>query len=191
MNATIRVQYREGCGTGRKFVITYTNQVVVSGSGFSAGGDSGSLIVTNDREHHPVGLLFAGSSTVTVANPIDEVLSRVGAALGGPVSFDLSRRGGGQPGATTTDLAPDEIARGTRAKEAHGAALLSESAVLGVGVGEDLDERGRAAVVVFVQRGSRVAIARQLDGVRTRVIETDPILAFGWNEPAGTSCQAR
>jgi len=36
-------------------------------------GDSGSLIV--DEANHAVGLLFAGSTTVTVINPIDAVLS--------------------------------------------------------------------------------------------------------------------
>ena len=191
MNATVRVQYQEGCGRGRKFFITYTNQVVISGTGFSAGGDSGSLIVTNDAQHNPVGLLFAGSSTTTIANPIDEVLSRVGAALGSPVSFDLPGTGGGRPGGANSSLGPDEIARGTRAKDAHAAALLSDPSVLGVGVGEDPDAPGRAVLVVYVQRGGRVAIARELNGVRTRVVATDPILAFGWNEPAGAGCRAR
>ena len=69
--------------------------------------------------------------------------------------------------------------------------LLSDPSVLGVGVGEDPNVPGRAVLVVFVQRGGRVAIARELNGVRTRVVETDPIVAYGWNEPAGTSCRAR
>jgi hypothetical protein len=43
---------------------------------FSLGGDSGSLIVTDDGNNHPVGLLFAGSSSRTLANPIDPVLDR-------------------------------------------------------------------------------------------------------------------
>ena len=45
---------------------------------FSSGGDSGSLIVTDDtnpeNNNKPVGLLFAGSDTRTFANPIDAVL---------------------------------------------------------------------------------------------------------------------
>ena len=39
----------------------------------SQGGDSGSAILDMDRR--VVGLLFAGSSAVTILNPIDEVLS--------------------------------------------------------------------------------------------------------------------
>jgi len=42
---------------------------------FSLGGDSGSLIVT-ENENNPVGLLFAGSDTKTFANRIDLVLDR-------------------------------------------------------------------------------------------------------------------
>jgi hypothetical protein len=49
-------------------------------SKFLAGGDSGSLMV-QDVSTNPqaVGLLFAGSSTHAVANPIDEVLTFFGA----------------------------------------------------------------------------------------------------------------
>lgn len=41
-------------------------------------------VATNPRA---VGLLFAGSSTAAVANPINEVLSFVGAALGGTATM--------------------------------------------------------------------------------------------------------
>ena len=42
---------------------------MIKGNGtFSAGGDSGSLIVTQ-RGNNPVGLLFAGSSQFTFATP--------------------------------------------------------------------------------------------------------------------------
>ena len=43
---------------------------------FSLPGDSGSLIVTDDANANPVGLLFAGGSTRTIANRIDPVLAR-------------------------------------------------------------------------------------------------------------------
>jgi hypothetical protein len=72
LNATIDVGYR--VGTAR-----FTGQVVISGNGFSAGGDSGSLIVTKGlllADRRPVGLLFAGTATTTIANPIDLVLDR-------------------------------------------------------------------------------------------------------------------
>ncbi|HEY7543866.1 MAG TPA: hypothetical protein VID27_03245, partial [Blastocatellia bacterium] len=82
VNTSVSVQYQRGCGKGKKFVVSYTNQVVISSSTFSAGGDSGSLIVTNNSSHNPVALLYAGSSTTTIGNPISQVLSRLGTALG-------------------------------------------------------------------------------------------------------------
>ncbi|HSP17856.1 MAG TPA: hypothetical protein VLV78_24135 [Thermoanaerobaculia bacterium] len=87
INTSVSVRYQKGCGKGKKFTIGYTNQVVINSTTFSAGGDSGSLIVTNDSCHQPVALLYAGSSSATIGNPIGEVLSKVGTALGTPVSF--------------------------------------------------------------------------------------------------------
>jgi hypothetical protein len=49
----------------------FTGQLVAGA--MSQGGDSGSAVLDMDRR--VVGLLFAGSSTTTIINPIDEVLS--------------------------------------------------------------------------------------------------------------------
>ena len=46
----------------------------------SDGGDSGSLVV-DIPGGHPVGLLFAGDSLHTLANPIELVLNRFGATV--------------------------------------------------------------------------------------------------------------
>ena len=54
---------------------TFVDQLVIEPGPFSGGGDSGSLIVTDDINRSPVALLFAGSSTQTIANRIDLVLS--------------------------------------------------------------------------------------------------------------------
>lgn len=79
LNATIDVGYAGG--TAR-----FEDQIVISGRGFSAGGDSGSLIVTKgllQGDRRPVGLLFAGTQTSTLANPIDLVLDRFGVRIDG------------------------------------------------------------------------------------------------------------
>jgi hypothetical protein len=79
INAVIDVDYR----TGRA---RFENQIMISGDGFSTGGDSGSLIVTKGvllADRRPVGLLFAGSATNTIANPIDVVLSRFDVRIDG------------------------------------------------------------------------------------------------------------
>jgi hypothetical protein len=75
VNATVTVCY-EVSGFSCTKAARFVDQVVIEPGGFSGGGDSGSLIVTDDANLHPVALLFAGSSTVTIANRIDRVLSR-------------------------------------------------------------------------------------------------------------------
>ena len=86
LNATVSVAYDNECAGGAAFTKTFTGQIIISNraSKFLAGGDSGSLMVedvtTNPRA---VGLLFAGSSTLAVANPIGEVLSFLGATMVG------------------------------------------------------------------------------------------------------------
>ena len=86
LNATISVQYDNECAGGVAFTKTFTGQIVVknNGSRFLNSGDSGSLMVqdvtTNPRA---VGLLFAGSSSTAIANPIGQVLSFLGATMVG------------------------------------------------------------------------------------------------------------
>ncbi len=79
INATIDVGYRTGKAR-------FEDQIVISGAGFSAGGDSGSLVVTKGlllADRRPVGLLFAGTFSSTLANPIDLVLDRFGIEVDG------------------------------------------------------------------------------------------------------------
>jgi hypothetical protein len=90
LNATISVSYENECAGGTAFTKTFTGQIVISNtnSAFLAGGDSGSLLVedvaTNPRA---VGLLYAGSTSTAIANPIGQVLSFVGSQLGGTATM--------------------------------------------------------------------------------------------------------
>ena len=63
INATVNVNY----GGGK--IAKFCRQIVTSD--MSAPGDSGSLVL--DQQNNPVGLLFAGSSVVTILNPINYV----------------------------------------------------------------------------------------------------------------------
>jgi hypothetical protein len=86
LNATISVSYENECAGGTAFTKRYTGQITIknSGSKFLAGGDSGSLMVQDvTTSPKAVGLLFAGSSTLAVANPINSVLSFLGATMVG------------------------------------------------------------------------------------------------------------
>ena len=84
INAIVNVNY------GSPGVARFVNQIIIKPGNFSAGGDSGSLIVVQKGGDagKPVGLLFAGSFSITVANPIDAVLSQLGILIGSPLSID-------------------------------------------------------------------------------------------------------
>jgi hypothetical protein len=63
--------------------VAFENQIIIVGLAaqpFSAAGDSGSLILERST-NKAVGLLFAGSSTHTIANHIQDVLSALGVTL--------------------------------------------------------------------------------------------------------------
>ena len=82
INATITVCY-EVIFIFCVLEANYVDQLLISDASFSGGGDSGSLIVTDDANKNPVGLLFAGSETNTIANRIDLVLNRFGVQVDG------------------------------------------------------------------------------------------------------------
>ena len=196
INTSVNVQYQRGCGQGKKFVVSYTNQVVIGSSTFSAGGDSGSLILTNDGTRRPVALLFAGSSTSTIGNPIGEVLTKVGAALGGPVTFSgqagtgrgnvrLGESLGRQPlipsfGGQQRELPEQAADRASAVLELHRDSLMSRDSVIGVGIGAANDNADEGAIVIYVDRttGSRPILPQSIDGVRVKVVETDPFVAL-------------
>ncbi len=90
INLTVTVCYA-GFGPFCTQSATFTDQIAIGSGTFSDGGDSGSLIVSQSGKN-PVGLLFAGSSTRTIANRIDFVLDRFN------VSVDDGSGGGGGGG---------------------------------------------------------------------------------------------
>lgn len=90
LNATLRVTYDTECAGGPAFTKTFTGQIVManSRSKFLNSGDSGSLLVEDVAvAPRAAGLLYAGSSTTAIANPIDEVLVYIGSMLGGTATM--------------------------------------------------------------------------------------------------------
>jgi hypothetical protein len=85
LNATITVGYEDECA-GSSFSKTFTGQILIknNGSKFLKSGDSGSLMVEDVTENpRAVGLLYAGSNQIAVANPIDEVLDYLNVSMVG------------------------------------------------------------------------------------------------------------
>lgn len=73
VNVTVQVQYGEGK------TVTFEDQVVIGKPGFSAGGDSGSAILSVDGKL--VGLLFAGSEQQTIFNRAERVMTALDLSL--------------------------------------------------------------------------------------------------------------
>ena len=183
VSTDVQVDYDKSCGGAKAFTVVFNNQVVIDGATFSAGGDSGSLVVTSDTAR-PVGLLYAGSNTGTVANPISDVMN----ALQDPNTHAVPQIVGGgdhavscAPTATTQSaqatvapssamVARSELDRATAVKERNAQTLMSDPALTGVGVGASADEPGRASIVIYVNGTPLKPIPAQIDGVRTKVV---------------------
>jgi len=181
--ATFSVDYEKTCGGSTSFTVMYSNQVGVSGGDFSQEGDSGALIVTQSTAD-PVALLFAGSDTDTVGNPIQDVLlamadqsnhvpTIVGGAAHPVIGCTLPGPSSTQKTASSVSVSDTEMQSAIAARDTHADKLLAIAGVNGVGVGPSLDYSGKAAVLIFVRPGTaHTALPVQLDGVRTRIVET-------------------
>ncbi len=180
VNTSVNVQYQKNCNAGKKFVVSYTNQVVINSSSFSAGGDSGSLILTNSNAscRHPVALLYAGSSSTTIGNPIGEVLTKVGSATGRSYSFVGSNCTNSPSTVAASQSAAFEHANNV--KNGFEKELMAQASVIGVGVGA-LDKAGtKPAIVIYMDKtsGVRAKLPRSIDGVPVKIVSTEPFVAF-------------
>jgi hypothetical protein len=200
--ADVNVQYQSGCGSGKKFTVLYKNQIVVSGSGFSAGGDSGSLIVSDSNDtsscKRPVGLLFAGSSTTTIANPIADVINAFDqlSFVGGPVTDCTAPLTTLTTTTTSTaNFGPSQAAidHAQNVKDQHRANFLSMPNVLGMGVGVADDNPSEAVVVIYVETGRAPlqALPDTLDGLQVKVVTTEPFVAYGNQAWGDNSCSGK
>ena len=178
-----RVQYQTGCGTGTMFTVTYQNQISVSGGTFSALGDSGSLIVSQGSAD-PVALLYGGSDTDSVGNPIPDVLAAMADSVGNKPVFVGSVSAHqviactlpGFSAATTTAqsslaLQTQSLAPAVTTRDIHANQLLANPYVRAVGVGRSIDHQGEPAVLLVVDPSRlRTKLPAMLEGIRTRIV---------------------
>jgi len=190
VSATIDVSL--GSGKTARFV----DQIVVGPGNFIAAGDSGSLmvedVVANPRA---VGLLFAGSSTTAIANPIGHVLNAFGVSMvgSGPsasvmgkilawtkklLSVAESQAANAQLPPQASQTAVDAV---RRVKERHEGRLLAIPGVIGVGVGVSEKAIGQAAIEIYVKEATeslKQVLPKSLDGIEVKTIETGEIRAY-------------
>ena len=189
------VQYQTGCGTGTMFTVTYSNQVSVTGGTFSGPGDSGSLIVSAGTAD-PVALLYAGSDTDTVGNPVQDVLKAMADSLGNKPVFVGSASTHPVIGCTLAgfsaasanlqsalSMAGQSLA--AAARDQHANELLANPYVRAVGIGASLDHSGEPAVLLVVDHSQQqMELPAVLDGVRTRIVAAEAITPRGVLEEA-------
>lgn len=184
IDVTTTVSYQKGCNTGTTFSVTYTGQISVSGGAFSASGDSGSLIVDQNTAD-PVALLYGGSDTDTVGNPVADVLAALQGDLNGPPTF-VGTASTHQvigctlaasavktvPAQAIAAITPAQLAQAQRARDLHAPELLSNPYIQAIGVGPSIDHPGEAAVVLVVNPGQiPTPLPDELEGVATRIVQ--------------------
>jgi hypothetical protein len=205
INTDVSIEYQKGCNSSTTFDVEFVNQVDITGEGFSAAGDSGSLVVTQDTAD-PVGLLYGGSDTDTVANPVADVLEQLAdPSTGEKPVFVGDPSVGPHPVAACTIAQAQSVAAlsltaaesaafsnqleaATSTRDAHAAALMAYPGVQALGVGASYDNPGEPAILVFRSRGLPPRdIPAQLDGIRTRIIEGDSFAKSGVLSPADSA----
>jgi hypothetical protein len=189
VNLDLSVDYFRDCAETVPYLSkTFTNQIAISGNGFSDAGDSGSLIVDASNAE-PVGLYFAGGTDTAgvsqaVANPAPEVLAELAAQLGG--SSSLSFVGGADHAVSCLSYGDSTVSAAqaralsaseqARAQQALGEArtlVNPATGVLAVAVGKSNDHIGEAAIVVALEENSTAQIPQTIGGVRTQIVWTD------------------
>lgn len=187
-NLSVQVDYFKDCAENQSYMTkTYSNQIEITGSGFSDAGDSGSLIVDTGNGE-PVGLFFAGGvdisgKTQSVASPAPDVLKELGSQLGGTYTYVgttdhavscLNYGGGTVAAAQARTLTGAQIAQAQTALGPARQLIDPRAGILGVATGKSSDEPGAPAVIVYVNPNSAASVPATIGGVRTEVVSASP-----------------
>ena len=185
----VKVDYYKDCAETVPYLSkTFTNQIAISGDGFSDSGDSGSLVLDSGNAE-PVGLYFAGGIDTSgvsqaIANPATEVLNKLDSQVGNGVTYSfagvsdhsvscLNYGDSTISSAQSRTLADSEIVRAQQALEPARALIRPSGGILGVATGKSSDHPGEAAVIVYVDENMQANVPEAVGGVRTAVISSN------------------
>lgn len=159
----------------------FINQIMIGGGGFAGPGDSGSLVLTKELCPQAVGLLFAGSASDTLANPIADVLSGLGVSMVGKC---IATTASGAPSVTTLaeniGVSSAVASSAAAVRDRHNAQLMKVPGAVGTGIGQG-DQPNTAEIQLYVNQmtpEAQSAAPTSLDGVPVRVIETGEFRAY-------------
>jgi len=176
INVSLTVAYNKSCGTNARYAV-FANQLRIDTGGFSAGGDSGALILTKPTSGapQPVGLLFAGSITQTFANPIQTVLSALG---------NLSVVGSGVAGTGMAATAPEEesteVTKLKGVQGRHEKVFMQIPGVVGMGIGRSKKDQ-TLRLEIYVEKLTpelQSQLPESLEGTAVQIMETGEVRAL-------------
>src|SRR6185312_16605676 len=133
----------------------------------------------------PVALLYGGSPTDTVANPIQDVIGAFGAnsplsVVGGAdhvVSCARTATATSTQVGAQAAVVPQERQRVTAVLQRRAAQLGQNPSVQSVSVGASADNAGEGALLVHVSGNTIPRVPPEIDGVRTRLVFDTPAAA--------------
>jgi len=178
IDVTIIATYSQTCGKKNKMKALFPNQIRILPETFSAGGDSGALIVEDvETCPRPVGLLFAGGRTHTMACRIDDVLNTFNVSIVGcsAAPARLAQHSAAIPG-----VSAERLQQAKTARHNHAEALHDLPGVVGTGLSRSDTDAAQPVIEIYVEKDTgalRRKLPPDLDGVAVRVVVTGTISA--------------
>jgi hypothetical protein len=186
LNLTVNVEYQKGCGSSSTFTVTFTDLVAIAGSGFSAEGDSGALIVTQSGAD-PLALLVGSSDSETIANPISDVLNVLADSSTGTLptivgtsashavaacSLSSFQVASSSQSESVASVSAENMQAATSMRDLQAVELIAKYGLQSVGVGASADQSGEPAILLFVSQGQATRnFPQTIGGFRTRIIQ--------------------
>jgi hypothetical protein len=181
LDADVMVNYSD---TKKPKLARFVNQILVTGSAstpeFGAPGDSGSLIVTDEDCPQAVALLFAGSSSVTIANPISAVLSGLNVSMVGSCNAAISEPAPADVEAQSVGLSTEIVEAAKAIRDRHEDTLMHVPGAVGTGIAAG-DEPGQPAIDVYLEKmtpEAQAAAPKDVEGMPVHLIESGEIFAY-------------
>jgi hypothetical protein len=184
LDANVKINYSD---TAKPHLANFVNQIVVTGSvltpTFAGPGDSGSLILSLGDCPQAVALLFAGSTdgSVTFANPISEVLTRLDVSMVGACGdANASDASTADVLAASVGMSKEVVASAKSVRDRHEDQLMSIPGAVGSGIAAG-DQPGHASIEVFVAKltpQAKAAAPKDVEGMPVKVIESGELVAY-------------
>ncbi len=158
-------------------IVGTTTNIVVAATTNIVGG------VTNAIPR-VVGLLFAGTTSITAVNPINPVLAQLGAKLRSTLhmvgSPNLPPQALESVREESYGLALESYRKASAAKSASEASILKIPGVVGIAIGQQTDDATQAAVDIFLDQDTpqlRSKLPTSMNGLPVQIIESGTFVA--------------